>query len=326
MPVEIAQKVAIDLQDLDVSVTIVWHGGEPLATGINQFEELLQPFEFLRSENRIEHVIQTNATLIDNVWCELFHKYDIGIGVSLDGPKHLNKNRVTWANGEAYDKIICGIDTLKTNNIDFSVIAVVNELNIDEPTQMFEFFERLGCSSLGVNIEEFEGTNSKNYNNRQRVQRFWNKLFEQWTARPSFKIREFSRALFWMEAVSQEASWLPEDFRYDIFPTVAINGDVVMLAPELNGPYSNDRYPTFVIGNVLHQHLGKLISQSYTTHYVQDYIEGASNCRASCEYFSFCLAGSASNKFFEHGDLTRTTTIYCENGQKAVIDAILETI
>ncbi|HYJ05325.1 MAG TPA: cyclophane-forming radical SAM peptide maturase AmcB [Chthoniobacterales bacterium] len=321
-----AEKVAEGLKELATPVTIVWHGGEPLATGLKHFESIVQPFETLRVASHVEHVIQTNATLIDDGWCQLFRAYDFGVGISLDGPKHLNRNRVNWANHESFDRVIAGLERLKAHKIDFSVIAVVNELNIDVPDQIFEFFSELGCSSLGINIEEFEGTNRKNYRNRQRVQQFWGRLFKLWLARPSFKIREFSRALFWMEAVSQDKSWLPDDFRYDIFPTVAVDGDVVMLAPELNGPYANERYPSFVIGNIHNLSLSEIISRAYATHYVKDYLKGASNCQATCEYFSFCLAGSASNKFFEHGDLTCTTTTYCENGQKAVVDAVLESL
>ncbi len=120
---------------------------------------------------------------------------------------------MNWAQGESFDKIISGIERLKAHGLDFSVIAVVNELNIDHPEEMFAFFANLGCSSLGVNIEELEGTNNRNYANRRRVQQFWKRLFELWMTRPSFKIREFSRALFWMDAVSKQQSWLPDDFK-----------------------------------------------------------------------------------------------------------------
>lgn len=326
MSVTIAEKVAADLKEIATPVTVLWHGGEPLATGIKHFEALLQPFELLRNAEQVEHVVQTNATLIDDDWCVLFKTYNFGVGISLDGPEHFNRNRLNWAGDPSFDEVIAGVQFLKRHGIDFSVIAVVNEQNIDSPDEMFEFFSRLGCSSLGINIEELEGTNKRNYGNRKRVQQFWKRLFKLWLANPSFKIREFSRALFWMEAVSEEKSWAPDDFRYDIFPTVAVDGDVVMLAPELNGPYSNERYPSFVIGNIRDLTLKQIVSRASSVHYVQDYLKGAAKCRDTCEYFSFCLAGSASNKFFEHGDLTCTATTYCENGQKAVVDAVIESM
>jgi uncharacterized protein len=326
MSVDIVEAVATGLSELDQPVTIVWHGGEPLATGIKHFETLLKPLEPLRARQQVEHVVQTNATLISDEWCDLFRAYDFGVGVSMDGPKHLNVNRINWGGSASFDKIMAGIDRLKANEIGFSVIAVVNELNIDAPDQMFRFFAELGCSALGINIEEFEGANQKNYVDRARVRVFWRRLFDLWRSTPVFKIREFSRALFWMEAVSEGKQWLPPDFGYDIFPTVSTTGDVVMLAPELNGPYATARYPSFVVGNLRGLGFKEIIARAASVHYVKDYLVGATNCRETCEYFSFCLAGSASNKFFEHGDLTCTATTYCDNGQKAVVDAVLESI
>ncbi len=77
MAVAIAEKVAADLHELAVPATIIWHGGEPLATGRAHFEALVCLFEELRARQQIEHVIQTNATLIDDDWCELFRAYDL---------------------------------------------------------------------------------------------------------------------------------------------------------------------------------------------------------------------------------------------------------
>src|SRR3954447_21025382 len=42
----------------------VWRGGEPLAAGRSALAELLAPFA------GVEHHVQTNATLIDDAWCE----------------------------------------------------------------------------------------------------------------------------------------------------------------------------------------------------------------------------------------------------------------
>jgi len=324
LPKVLAEKIANDLIELDTPVTVIWHGGEPLATGLEYFKTLVEPFEELRSSRRVEHVIQTNATLITGGWCDLLKHYDFGVGISLDGPKHFNKNRLNLSGSESFDGVMAGVQLLKTHCIDFSVIAVVNALNIDAADELFSFFGELGCSSLGINIEEREGTNQKNYQGRERVEKFWNRLFELWVAQPTFKIREFSRAISWMEAATKGEASFPKELRYDIFPTISVDGSVVMLAPELNGPYSTVRYPSFTVGNISDQSLKEIIARAQDVHYVKDYLKGVSNCRDSCEYFNFCLGGSASNKFFECGDLTHTTTTYCENGQKAVVDAVLK--
>ncbi|WP_156893347.1 radical SAM protein [Actinokineospora enzanensis] len=74
----------------DKPVEIVWHGGEPLAVGVDKFEELLQPFEPLRAAGKVVQRVQTGAILINDAWCDLFKRYEIDVGVSIDGPEHTN--------------------------------------------------------------------------------------------------------------------------------------------------------------------------------------------------------------------------------------------
>jgi uncharacterized protein len=90
VPVATACARSIEWQDGSHPVSVVWHGGEPTAT----FGELLAPFEHLRRTGQVRHEIQTNATLINQRWCDLFAAHKFEIGVSIDGPGTLNGNRL----------------------------------------------------------------------------------------------------------------------------------------------------------------------------------------------------------------------------------------
>ena len=57
--------------------SVVWHGGEPLAAGREHLGALMSAFE------GVEHHIQTNATLIDDEWCEFFAARAVRIGLSV---------------------------------------------------------------------------------------------------------------------------------------------------------------------------------------------------------------------------------------------------
>jgi uncharacterized protein len=95
MPVAVAAAVAraIEEQNHDRPVSILWHGGEPLACGIAHFRDLLHPFEELRLAGRIVHVVQTNATLVNDEWCELFCAFGFHVGASVDGPVWMTDQR-----------------------------------------------------------------------------------------------------------------------------------------------------------------------------------------------------------------------------------------
>src|SRR5687768_2682217 len=69
MTVDVARSVAESVNTWSARndrFSVVWHGGEPLASGRQALAELMAPFA------GVEHHIQTNATLIDDAWCEFF--------------------------------------------------------------------------------------------------------------------------------------------------------------------------------------------------------------------------------------------------------------
>ncbi|MGH3802006.1 MAG: radical SAM protein, partial [Pseudonocardiaceae bacterium] len=109
----VAAAVAAGIQPDWAPIEVVWHGGEPLAIGRARFAELLEQFEPLRQVGRVQHKVQTGATLITDAWCELFERYEIGVGVSIDGPRSANHHRVDRAGRPMFDRIVAGIDTLK---------------------------------------------------------------------------------------------------------------------------------------------------------------------------------------------------------------------
>ncbi|MBI3458701.1 radical SAM protein [Candidatus Azambacteria bacterium] len=135
MKSEITEAVAKSIINIP-KMRITWHGGEPLTCGLDHFKKLIQPFVFLEKEGRVKHSIQTNATLIDDDWCEFFLKHQFTVGVSIDGPQYLNKNRVDWSGKESYLRIIKGIECLKRNGLDFPIIAVVNHESLDKAKEI----------------------------------------------------------------------------------------------------------------------------------------------------------------------------------------------
>jgi len=316
---------SIELLNLQYSVSIIWHGGEPLSCGDKRFKELLLPLESLEKEEKINHSIQTNATLINDDWCELFKKHKFKVGVSIDGPSWANTNRLNWNSTEAFSKIIKGIECLKKHQIDFTVIAVVNPKMMRNIEEFYDFFKKLGCSSFGVNIEEYEGINlSREIIDDEKTTVFWRELFEAWKKQPSVDIREINYVLGWMQEICKNnvaKSVVP----LDILPTIAYNGDVVVLSPELLGT-KNLSYSDFIVGNILHQTLEKILLDAKDAHYVNEYLSGVNKCQESCDYFSFCGGGQAANKFFELGKLNVMETAFCRNSKIRLVNGILSAL
>ncbi|MEV6868157.1 radical SAM protein [Streptosporangium subroseum] len=177
MSPEVAHAVAAsaaDLTDPSGQLDIVWHGGEPLTLGLRKFEELLAPFEELRHAGWIQHSVQTNATLIDDEWCDLLARYQFSVGVSIDGPAALNARRVDLRGRPAFDRIARGIRRLRDHGIRFSLIAVVGIEGIEQPESLLDFLATLGPHTIGLNVEELEGVNDQRCGITQaQAERFW---------------------------------------------------------------------------------------------------------------------------------------------------------
>lgn len=61
--------------------------------------------------------MQTNGTLINNDWVDIFEEYKIGVGISIDGPKEFHDvYRVDHEGKGTYDKINKSMELLKRRN------------------------------------------------------------------------------------------------------------------------------------------------------------------------------------------------------------------
>ncbi|MFZ3493105.1 cyclophane-forming radical SAM peptide maturase AmcB [Streptomyces sp. 5.8] len=321
MPVSVAESVARSVNPWagsNAAFEVVWHGGEPLAAGRDHLAALMAPFR------GVKHTVQTNAALIDDAWCEFLIEHDMSVGVSIDGPAHMNTQRVTSAGHPAFNVIMRGIERLQRHGIPFSAIAVVSEPDAALAGEFYEFFAELGCTSVGVNIEEQEGANLTEERDAEEVVRFWEALASAWQASPSIPVREVTRVLDFARTVLNRGDHAGSTTVVgDPLPTVAYDGGVVLLSPELAG-YQDARFGDFTTGNVLSDPLHVLLAEAEArTPWLTELWAGVDSCRAACPYFAFCGGGHAANRYFEHDRrLDGGRTRYCTSSKIALFEGI----
>jgi uncharacterized protein len=304
---------------------VCWHGGEPLATGIEQMTALLAPFERLRADGAIRHSVQTNATLINDRWCDLLSEFGFSVGVSIDGPPDLDARRTDWAGRPAHDRILAGIGKLRERGIESSLIAVVGTDGIGRAEELLDFLAALGPLSIGLNIEEFEGLNTGGQPTPDDARDFWVRVIAWSAAHPGVNIRELDRLAHYLRTIraGKRAAW--EAHRFDPLPTISYTGDVVLLSPELAG-IRDRRYGDFIAGNVLEQSLSAILGGASQLRYVTEFIRGLSACHATCSFFDFCRGATAGNRYFENGDFSSTETNYCRVSRQELVQALVSTI
>jgi len=302
------------------TLEIIWHMGEPLLAGKEFFNSALSVFKGFN----VRHVINTNAILIDDDWCELFNKFNMDVTVSLDGIAYNNVKRLTWNKRPSYKRVIKGINFLQKHKIDFDIICVLHEENINDPIKLYNDFKKLKPKTLGFSIVEKEARNT--YDNAlsyEVVSNFWKYLFQCWKEdEHSLNIREFDLILpsFLL------ANYSSQEIHYiELHCTIGVSGDIVILSPEFLDSQSN-LYSNFVVGNVNENSNTEIFSNIQKCRYLDHYIDGILKCNSECEYFSYCGGGVASNKFFENNQLSSTETTYCIQSKKALVNSIIENI
>lgn len=68
------------------TLSFIWHGSEPLLTGIDNFQKIINCQKQLLPKDKYHNCIQTNATLINKGWIDFIKHNDINLGLSIDGP------------------------------------------------------------------------------------------------------------------------------------------------------------------------------------------------------------------------------------------------
>ncbi|WP_333023685.1 radical SAM protein [Wolbachia endosymbiont of Pentidionis agamae] len=152
---KIIQFLAHGCKELNISdVKIVFHGGEPLMYKKKAFDELCSSFnKELAPYTNLDFSLQTNAMLINEEWIKLFHKHNIKIGVSLDGPKEYNDvNRLDHKGRGTYDRVIKGLQSLQKaaerKLIDYPGILTVINPKTDSKKIYRHFVDDLKIKSM----------------------------------------------------------------------------------------------------------------------------------------------------------------------------------
>jgi uncharacterized protein len=140
--------------------TFLLFGGEPLLLTKRVLEDLWA-WGFQRSGR---NSIQTNGVLIDDEHIELFKRYRVGVGISVDGPGELNDAR--WDHSlertrRSTARTERAIEKLIANDLIPSLIVTLHRMNAapDRLETLIEWFrnlERLGVRRIGLHLLEVE--------------------------------------------------------------------------------------------------------------------------------------------------------------------------
>lgn len=110
------------------AVTFVWHGGETTLRSPSFYRKALWLQERLRRPGQIvRNSIQTNGTNLKDSWLDFLARYELSVGVSLDGPPEIHDSRrLDIAGRPTSERVRNGLERLRERGIKHGVLMVVD--------------------------------------------------------------------------------------------------------------------------------------------------------------------------------------------------------
>lgn len=313
-------------------LSILWHAGEPLTLPTSFYDQasaiIQRQTAGLQEQGVvIEQHLQTNATLINEDWCDCFVRNKIVVGVSVDGPEDIHDSHRRFRNGKgSYAQTMRGIRTLRERGINFHAIAVLTADALEQPERMYTFFRDEGIHQLGFNVEEQEGVHTSSSMQgllKERLYRNFLSRFWACNEKDGFpiQVREFDQVMG-MIAGGQRLLQNEMNRPYAIL-SVDAKGNFSTFDPELLS-VETERYGLFNLGNIRDVSLMEATQTEPFQKLLRDMSSGMMRCKQECEYYGFCGGGTGSNKYWEHGSLDATETCACRFSSQIPVDVLLE--
>ncbi len=138
MSIETVEEVVKWLKNFrDDTVTITFHGGEPLLAGFDFYKKVLPLIKKGLEHLKPALALQTNLWNLTPEMAELFSEYNIPIGSSIDGPEELNN----YQRGEGYyKKTMKGYEIAKSHNLKVSFICTFTSHSINYKEDILNYF------------------------------------------------------------------------------------------------------------------------------------------------------------------------------------------
>ncbi|WP_210558347.1 MULTISPECIES: cyclophane-forming radical SAM/SPASM peptide maturase YhhB [unclassified Pseudomonas] len=293
--------------------TVILHGGEPLLLGaqaLADFAGLLRQICTIP----VDVSLQTNGLLLTDEALGIFAKADVGVSLSLDGPKFANdKHRLTRKGRSSFEQTEQALKRLQQYPSIFAgVIAVVDAST--SATELFEYFDQFDIPRLDFLLPDAHWLRPPPGRNQDPG------LYENWLVNafdiwfdqyPHIPLRTF-------EALLDVCAGLPSGT--DAFGF----GDVSLLSIEADGSYHDldvlkvtQDGATRLGGTVLDTPIAEVaLSPSIEQHRRYLRKDGLSATCQSCAIVEICGGGSLPHRFGENG--FDNPTVYCNEMKRLV--------
>lgn len=279
------------------AVDFIWHGGEPLLMPLGFYEKAVE-LQNKYPQKKVTNGFQSNGTLVNNKILDFCQANHFNIGFSLDGYLEINNQTRNFRNGKSsFHRTLEAIKKAQERKLGGGAIVVINKLNIDSLTEIYEFAKKESIN-LKLNPLIKSGKATNHYRDLgigpQEYGRALVKLFDQWFIDNSeIKVDPFedligniltNRPWGCHYSVSCQYSFISMGPQGDIYPCGRFDG-----------------VPGFRLGNINKDDLNEVLNSGKRKE-MQQRSSKITSCK-SCDYIKICNSGCMHNAFMHQGNL-----------------------
>ena len=181
------------------NITLILHGGEPLIAGVDWTSWFLEETKRLAPPNlEVNISLQSNGTLLNDKWIELFKLHNVVLGISIDGPPELHDHyRVDHAGRGSYNQVRKAIDFLVDLGLEaprWGTLVVANPEY--SGVSIYKHLLEAGVNSIDFLWPDYHHDNLPPWPSGS-LARFYKDIFDVWynDGNPKVKIRWFISAM-----------------------------------------------------------------------------------------------------------------------------------
>ncbi len=274
--------------------SFAWQGGEPTLMGLDFYRRVVALQKQYGAEGQIvSNTLQTNGILLNDAWCEFLAEFKFLAGISLDGPKEFHDYyRKDHAGKDTYGRVLEGIECCRRHRVEFNILVLLNDRNIDHPDVLFDFFTSKDLLYLQfvpcVELSPVDPKQPAQYSIRPEqygrfLCRFFDRWYDGWTRKLSVRIFDsLISSLMGSGATECTFGWQCSDYI-----VIEHNGDA----------YCCDFYVTREtrLGNILETPIEQLASHPVKQTFSRKKTEIANQCLV-CRYLDICRGGCPKDR------------------------------
>lgn len=299
---------------------VVFFGGEPLLN-MDVIKHIVLLWEKIKQNydgRKIYFTLTTNGLLLNSEIVKFFKDYNVGVSISLDGPREIHDaNRVLQNGSTSFDKVMQAIELMRKCELPFSVRTTITK-NIDFD-KLYKFFEEQDFDIHTISLVDYPMVHT------QREYQFDLKSYEEFSKKQREIVRDGCEDILRGKKNSFKAKQMSVSYhnsKRSDFPFICGAGFWLATFGLDGYIYPCNRlvgHEKFRIGDI-----DNGISKEKMVKILEEFLDASKNCKF-CWAASHCKGRCFHQKVNEEGALKELPIGLCDIYRENIADSLFFT-